>query len=119
MIDGFYSIAFTGVAGSGFGILVFRRGAVVGADAAGATYDWTFRTNEDGTIGVEVVMKAPAGLRPVQTGVPLANPVEMAISGSLPGTSELLDATTSAPRQITTPLGPINIVFRKIRDLVD
>jgi hypothetical protein len=59
-------------------MLVFRAGAIAGADVAGATYDGTYKENsETGKITVEVTMAAPAGITPVQTGIPLAAPMSI------------------------------------------
>ena len=38
MMAGFFRIAFTGTAGSGFGVLVLRDGSIAGADAARQSY---------------------------------------------------------------------------------
>lgn len=111
MPEGFYSISFTGEAGSGFGILVFSRGVIVGADAAGATYDGTYTEPASGQgFDILVMMRAPAGVRPVQTGIPLTSPAELPIKASL---SPQFDSGN--PILLGTPLGPVNIVFKKIR----
>jgi hypothetical protein len=44
-MDGFFRIAFTGAAGSGFGMLVLRGGVIVGADVGGAMYDGSYTDN--------------------------------------------------------------------------
>ena len=71
MIDGFFRIAFTGAAGSGFGILALRDGSIAGADVGGAIYDGTYSENAaTAEVDIKVTMAAPAGVTPVQTGVP-------------------------------------------------
>lgn len=113
MMDGFYRIAFTGGAGSGFGILAFLDGKIAGADVAGATYSGTY--TEDATTGAlnyRVTMSAPAGLVPVQTGVPLAAPASIPITGTL----RPEDLERPDPLLLHTPLGAVNIIFHKIRD---
>jgi hypothetical protein len=113
MIDAFFRIAYTGSAGSGFGMLVFRAGAIAGADVAGSTYDGTYREDpETGKISVEVTMAAPAGITPVQTGIPLASPMRIPISITL----TQADLTSEEPTLLVTPLGPVNVIFSKIRD---
>ena len=105
-------MAFTGTAGSGFGLLVFRGGNIAGADVAGAIYDGTYRENlETGEISVQVIMKAPAGITPVQTSIPLAEPATLPISTTL--TQE--DIVTEKAILLDTPLGPVNVIFKKIR----
>jgi hypothetical protein len=114
MIDGFFRIAFTGAAASGFGMLVFSDGNLAGADVGGATYDGTYAQNSiTGEINLKVTMSAPSGVTPVQTGVPLAEAVSVPITATLAEA----DLTSEKPILLETPLGPVNIVFRKIRDL--
>jgi hypothetical protein len=112
-MDGFFRIAFTGAAGSGFGVLVFRDGVVVGADVGGATYDGSYTNNSAKmALDFQAIMSMPAGVVPVQTGVPLTEPVSAPISGSLP----IENITTETPTLLQTPLGPVNVVFKKLRD---
>ncbi len=60
-------------------------GLVVGADAAGAIYDGTYNFNAaTGLLDVDVTMSAPAGVWPVQTGVPLTAPLKVPIKVALP-----------------------------------
>ena len=61
MREGFYSIAFTGMKGWGFGVVTFDTGEIVGADAAGATYDGTYTFNQKTEmIDAEVEVFGPA-----------------------------------------------------------
>ncbi len=113
MIEGFYRMTFTGASGSGFGIIVFQDGKVAGADVAGATFDGSYITNQiSGGINFKVVMNAPIGVAPVQTGIPISAPISVEINGSL-ATS---DIEKSNPILIQTEIGPINALFQKIRD---
>jgi len=114
MIEGFYRITFTGTSGSGFGLLVFHSGVIAGADVAGAMFDGTY--SEEPTshaIDFHVTMNAPAGVTPVQTGVPLVAPLSLPISGSFLTS----DIDSDTPTLLQTPLGPVNVLFKKIRDL--
>lgn len=112
MVDGFYRIAFTGTHGSGFGLIVLREGVVAGADVAGATYDGAYELNssQDG-LDLRVTMRAPAGITPVRTGVPLSTPTDISIAANLP-----VDLANGEPVLIETPLGRVNVAFLKIRD---
>lgn len=113
MTDGFYRIAYTGTAGSGFGILVFHLGKIAGADVVGATYYGTYTENETTrAVDYHVTMAAPAGIVPVQTGIPLAAPATIPISGRFSPE----DIETGKPFLLQTPLGPVNIIFSKISD---
>jgi hypothetical protein len=113
MTEGFFRIAFTGATGSGLGILVLRNGSVVGADTGGGTYDGSYKENAD-TQALEFVitLSMPAGVAPVQTGIPLATPISVPINASL-----LQDDIGGAnPTLVQTPLGPVNVLFAKIRE---
>ena len=113
MIDGFFRIAYTGTAGSGFGVLALRDGSIAGADVAGGTYDGTYTENpKTGEISLQVTMAAPAGITPVQTGVPLAAPITLPITA----TFAVADTVSEKPILLGTPLGPVNVIFKKIRD---
>lgn len=113
MVEGIYRIAFTGVAGSGFGILLFKDGMLAGADVGGATYDGAYTEDAAArSLDAKIMMRAPAGITPVQTGVPIAEPMSLPINGRLP-----LDLGGGNPLRIETPLGPVNVIFSKIRDL--
>jgi hypothetical protein len=113
VIEGFYNIAFTGAKGSGFGNLVISRGTVVGADAAGSTYDGTYTHDpKTKTIKLNVTMSAPAGVSPVQTGVPLTAAMSLPIETSIPE-----DFGSGKTILVNTPIGPVNVVFRKLREL--
>ncbi|MGC8536923.1 MAG: hypothetical protein ACP5QR_15570 [Rhizomicrobium sp.] len=113
MIDGFFRIAFTGTAGSGFGMLTFRSGIIAGADVAGMLYDGTYAENPStGDLDIKVNMRAPAGVTPVQTGVALTADATFPISAKLPRVA----MDNEAPILLQTPLGPVNLVLRKIRE---
>jgi hypothetical protein len=112
MINGFFRMAYTGASGSGFGIIVLRDGSVAGADVAGGTYDGNYTENpKTDEISLNVTLAMPAGLAPVQTGIPLTAPARVPI------TATLLQADLNAekPILIETPLGPVNVIFKKIK----
>lgn len=113
-MDGFFRIAFTGTAGSGFGMLVLRNGVIVGADVTGATYDGSYTDNSASqTLDFQILMNAPAGITPVQTGIALTEPmINMPISGAIP----LGNIASETPTLLQTPLGLVNVVFKKLRD---
>ena len=113
MKEGFYSISFSGAYGDGFGMLVLEDGLVVGADAAGGTYDGTYEKSLlAGFVNLAITATAPPGARPVQTGVPLTAAVAFQIKATI--TRKLGDH--SAPITVQTPLGTVDVVLRKIRD---
>jgi len=111
-MDGFFRIAFTGTAGSGFGMLTFHNGIIAGADMGGMLYDGTYMENPTtGDLDINVKMRAPAGVTPVQTGVTLTADATFPISAKLPRVA----IDNEAPILLKTPLGPVNLVLRKIR----
>jgi hypothetical protein len=112
-MDGFFRIAFTGSAGSGFGLLVLHNGNIAGADIGGATYDGKYTVDLKTNNAVfDVTMTAPAGVTPVQTGIPLAAPATIPITGTL----RQEDMESNKPTLVHSALGPVNVLFTKIRD---
>lgn len=84
MAEGFFRIAFTGKTGSGLGILVLHNGSVVGADTGGGTYDGSYTENPNTrALDFVITLTMPAGVAPVQTGIPLATPMSVPITASL------------------------------------
>lgn len=113
MTEGFYSIFFTGVSGQGFGVIVLKDGTLVGADSAGGTYDGHYTIeNEKQFLTGEVVLKAPPGIQLVTGAATGSEPASWTIPLSLPH-----DFGNGQPLSIKTPTGPINIIFRKLRDI--
>ena len=110
--EGFYSVTFTGYADYGFGIIILDTGVVIGADVGGVLYDGTYDFNhQTEMLDVNVTITVPPGI-PLVTGTPpQTTEYKFRIKASLPRT--LGDET---PITIDTPLGPVNIVFKKIRD---
>jgi hypothetical protein len=89
------------------------KGGVAGADVAGASYDGSYTENDlTGQLDFDITMNAPAGITPVQTGIPLASPISLPIKASLLRD----DIGTEKPTLAHTPLGPVNVLFKKIRD---
>lgn len=114
MIDGFYNIAFTGSAGSGFGMVIFRDGLVAGADISGATYDGEYAANPaTGQISIRVRATLPAGTTPVQTGVSLAASVTTELE-SIASIDDLVNQKIILFRSL---LGPVNVACLKVRGL--
>jgi hypothetical protein len=113
MFGGFFRIAFTGAHGNGLGVLALHEGSVVGADVGGATYDGSYTENPDARkLEFAITMSMPAGVAPVQTGITLATPVSVSITASLLQD----DIGGEKPSLIQTPLGPVNVLLKKIRD---
>jgi hypothetical protein len=114
MIDGFYRMTFTGTSGSGFGVVVFEGGVIAGADVAGGIFSGTYKEGATkGQVEFQISLTIPAGATPVQTGIPLTTSMTLPIEASL---SES-DIGSASPYLLQTPLGPVNVLFKKIRDV--
>ncbi len=115
MKEGFYSITYTGAAGgSGFGILVFDTGAVIGADAAGGRYDGTYVYNpKTEMIDAKVKLTVPAGAWLV-TGVPAQGE-----EWSFDFEPSFPRETSETPFQVDIPSGPVNVIIRYLRGFPD
>lgn len=113
MTEGFFRIAYTGMSGSGFGMVVLQNGNVIGADVSGGVYDGTYSEDQEtGKISFSVNLAAPAGVPLVQTGVVLASPLDISITASL----EFADISGERPVLFETALGPVNVILKKLRD---
>ncbi len=113
MIDGFFNIVFTGASGSGFGVLVFSAGIIVGADASGAIYDGKYMENiSTGEITIHGKISIPGGAMSVQNGIPLA----AATTVHIDATMAKADMLSQKIVLLQTALGPINVIYKKIRD---
>jgi hypothetical protein len=94
-------------------MLVLRDGIIAGADMAGSIYDGTYTENpQAGEISLQIIMAAPEGATPVQTGIPLAAPIALPINTTLAQS----DIATEKLILLQTPLGPVNVIFKKVRD---
>ncbi|MCB9964778.1 MAG: hypothetical protein H6855_01695 [Rhodospirillales bacterium] len=113
MIDGFYSMFFTGMSGAGLGMLALKDGEILGADAAGATYDGGFKISEEGRVVGKVTLTVPPGGHLVTGAAAGSEPASWDIPLDLPKDF----GTGKASIQIKTPTGPVNVIFKKIRDI--
>jgi hypothetical protein len=113
MLDGIFRIAYTGTTGRGLGILVFHKGFVVGADTGGGTYDGSYTENpETRALDLFITLSLPAGAEPVMTGIPLSVAMNLPIRASL----RQEDIDSDQPTLVQTILGPVNVLFKNIRD---
>lgn len=112
MKEGFYSIVFTGIDGSGAGMLVLDTGRVIGADVGGGTYDGTYEFNEDTRmLDVDVTITIPEGHWSVTGKQAVGAPLSMTVKASL-----RRDLGAEQPMRLETSDGPVNVVFKMIRD---
>lgn len=111
--EGFYSISYAGWFGWGFGMVVLDTGQVVGADLSGGVYDGEYIYNpRSGLLDCKIRMTVPAGVPLVTGKAPQTQPYSIEFSASLP-----TDLGSQTPVSVQLPTGPVNVIFRKIRDL--
>lgn len=110
-MEGFYAVYYTGVAGFGHAVLVIKDGIVTGADVTGGVYDGKFTVSGSGGISIEVTLTVPAGTTLV-TGQTFPSPYSQTIKADLPE-----NFANGQPVPVQTPLGPVNAIFKKLRNL--
>lgn len=113
-MDGIYSIAFRGSADWGIGLLLLRKGTVTGADGGGILYDGDYQ-DAGALIEFNITMSVPPGATLVQ-GTP-ARPTAYTISfgANIPRTA----LNEAHPVLLELPQGPVNVIFRRLRELRD
>jgi hypothetical protein len=112
-MNGIYAIYFTGLKGFGHGVIVIKDGLISGADAAGALYDGSCTVSSDGAkIEGMVVLKIPPEGMLVTGAVAGSSPQSYNIPLSLP-----TNFGDGDPLLIQTGTGPVNVSFKKLRDL--
>lgn len=112
-MNAIFAMYYTGNAGSGLGVVILRDGLIAGADAGGGIYDGNYALenggkNLVGTVRLEVppetglVTGATSGQSAAVLEIPLSLPVDLAGGKTVP---------------VRTTTGPVNVVFKKLRDL--
>lgn len=110
-MEGFYAMYYTGVSGVGNAVMIVDNGLVVGADVAGGLYNGSYWIDENGFLDFDIVMTVSAGSILV-TGQTFPGPIELTIKSKLAPSF-----SNGQPVQIETSLGPINAIFKKIREV--
>lgn len=111
-MNGIYSIAFRGQADWGLGLLVLQNGIITGADVGGVTYDGTYK-DLGSALTVDLKITVPPGARLVQGTPPRPVPYDVKFKETLP--KDVLSSGASVT--LNMPPGPVNVIFRKLRDL--
>jgi hypothetical protein len=112
-MDGIYKLTFRGAADWGIGLLELRDGIVAGADAAGATYDGTYRET-DSDITLELNMNVPPGVALVQGSAPKSKHYSVPFHATIP--KQAIDDGT--PVYVDLPPGPVNVIVTRLREFV-
>jgi hypothetical protein len=110
-MDGIYAIFYTGSAGSGHAIIVMKNGIIAGADAIGGILDGTYTDPGDGFLEVAVFHTAPPGASLVTGVIAGQKSLSQEINTRLPQ-----NFGNGKPVLIQTPTGPINVIFKRLRD---
>ena len=111
-MEGIYAMYFTGSVGSGSGLLLLKSGVIAGADSAGGIYDGSYTLGEMRTVNLNVRLTLPPGASLVTGHAAGAKPLVMDIPAKLPE-----NFSNGQAIALNTPSGPINIIFKKLRDL--
>jgi hypothetical protein len=111
-MNGIYAMYYTGSAGSGHALVVMKDGVITGADAVGGILDGTYQAIDGGYLDVEVSLTVPAGGWLVTGAVAGEDSLIQEIKTRLP---ENLGG--GRPITVRTPTGPVNVIFKHIREL--
>src|SRR6185312_17154316 len=114
MIDGIYSMTFRGAVSWGTGLLVLRRGVVTGADTTGIIFDGSF-SEQEGHLQIRMEMVVPPGVQLVQGTPARATEYRIPFAATIPTVA----LQNNTPVLVNLPPGPVNIIFRQLRGLVD
>lgn len=113
MREGFYSVAYSGFGGSGFGMIVLTKGAIIGADAAGAVWDGRYTDEGPNGLAAEMAVTLPPNVISALTGRTSPGPHVERFAVMLPP-----DLGSERVIPVKTSLGmTINVALRKVRDL--
>jgi hypothetical protein len=111
-MEGIYAMYYTGHFGSGAGLLMLKSGVVAGADESGGTYDGSYSQQPGGTLNIHIRLTVPPGASLVTGASAGQNPMVLEIPLQLPQ-----NFANGQAIAISTPTGPLNAIFKKIRDL--
>ena len=110
-MDGFYAAYLTGRAGNGLLLFAIRGPTFIGVDGGGVKYDGRIEIDDLG-LKCTIVYVIPAGTPNLITGAsPPATDQRIPLEFILPK-----DFWNGQVVGITTPLGPVNARFQKLRD---
>lgn len=112
MQEGYYSIEYVGAYGRGRALLALNHGKITGVDVGDVKYQGMYSYNpRTDLIDFELTLTVPPGTQLVPDGRIRAREEAIVIKESMPR-----DGTdTSLP--INTPIGPVNVLLRRISDL--
>jgi hypothetical protein len=110
--DGIYIAYMTGAEGQGIAMYLFQNGKITGADPWGVLFDGDYHVGEDGQLVGEVTVTVPPNgevIQGVSSGPSgIVYKVPISFSGELAAADFI---------RVETPLGPINLKMKKVRNL--
>src|ERR1700682_1321617 len=109
-MDGFYVAYVTGRAGNAVVLLAIRGTTLSGVDAGGLKYDGQILPVENG-FKCSFVYVVPAGSTLITGPAPVTEEIRVPLEFILPK-----DFSKGVVVPITTPFGPVNAKFEKLRD---
>ena len=114
MLDGIYSLTFRGAVDWGMGMIILRKGLVTGADVGGVHYDGSYR-DSDSNVELDITMTVPPGATLVHGTPARPNAYKVPFRATIPKTA----IDTNQPVLLELPQGPVNVIFRRLRELSD
>lgn len=110
-LDGFYAAYITGMAGSGFVVLIFSKSRIVGVDTVGVSFDGTFEKSGNG-YRANITVTVPPSTELIQGTAVGPDGMIYEVEMDLP---QNFDQVSFIP--IVTPLGKVNARFQRLRAL--
>jgi hypothetical protein len=111
--DGIYKIEYSGVAGSGSGMLVLKNNVVAGGDQVGGKYDGTYKLNGlTNCLDMQADVTIPPGTWAVNGMVAGPQPIVFPVNASIP-----VNHVGGYQHTVHTPRGNIVVRLTKMRDL--
>ncbi|WP_333897440.1 hypothetical protein [Brevundimonas aurantiaca] len=111
-MDGFYSALFSGKAGEGSAMFILSDGVLVGADPLGVLFDGSYTPDGKGGFAGKVIVKAPPNGELVQGVTTGPDGLTYEVGIEIPADFETRPFLT-----LSTPLGPINFVLKRLRSV--
>lgn len=111
-MNGIFAMYYTGDSGFGHAIFLAKDGIVSGADVAGCILDGVYSETLDSQFSFQVKYIAPVGVTLVTGQSVVGEPLSQDISATLPA-----DFANGNYVQIQMPLGPVNVIFKKLREI--
>ncbi|MDE0147329.1 MAG: hypothetical protein OXM58_03070 [Rhodospirillaceae bacterium] len=111
-MNGIYAMFYTGISGIGNAVFIMVDGKISGADVSGGILDGEYTAIKNNRVTFQARLTTPVGATLV-TGQTVADkPITQEVSATLSA-----NFANGSPVQIQMPMGPVNVAFRKLRDL--